>query len=143
MHPDGKEELKSHRINPGIPIPAEATEIHGITNEDVVDKPHFHELSRSIYDFLNGCDIAGFNVKRFDLRILEAEFRRVGVEFSRRNRRILDALIIYHKFHPRDLAAAYKEYCGGELEKAHSSEGDVRAAVRSSISLYLLSRDGP
>lgn len=129
IYSDGTEEIKSHRINPGIPIPPEATEIHGITDEDVVDEPQFQQYSKSICNFINGCDIAGFGVKRFDLRILEAEFKRAGVTFSRRERRILDALIIYHKFHPRDLAAAYKEYCGTELEKPHTSLGDVRAAV--------------
>lgn len=129
IYPDGNEELKSHRINPGIPIPAEATDIHGITDEDVVDEPHFQQYSRSICAFLDGCDIGGFGVKRFDLPILEAEFKRVGVEFSRRGRRILDTLIIYHKLHPRDLAAAYKEYCGSELENAHTSGGDARAAA--------------
>lgn len=129
IHPDGKEELKSHRINPGIPISAEATDIHGITDRDVADEPHFQQYSHSICAFLNGCDIGGFGVKRFDLRILEAEFRRASVKFSRRGRRIIDALIIYHRLHPRDLAAAYKEYCGNDLEKAHTSGGDARAAA--------------
>lgn len=129
IHPDGTEEFKSHRINPGIPIPAEATDIHGITDMDVASEPQFQQYASSVCAFLDDCDIGGFGVKRFDLRILEAEFRRAGVTFSRRGRRILDALIIYHKLHPRDLAAAYREYCGTELEDAHTSEGDVRAAA--------------
>ena len=129
IHPDGKEELKSHRINPGIPIPAEATDIHGITDADVVDEAHFQQYSHGICAFLDGCDIGGFGVKWFDLRVLEAEFRRAGVQFSRKGRRIIDALIIYHKFHPRDLSTAYKEYCGDDLEEAHTSGGDARAAA--------------
>lgn len=129
IHPDGTEELKSHRINPGIPIPAETTDIHGITDEDVADEPQFQQYASSICAFLDGCDIGGFGVRRFDLPILEAEFRRVDVSFSRRGRRIIDTQIIYHKLHPRDLDAAYKEYCGKELENAHTSGGDARASA--------------
>ena len=129
IHPDGNEEFKSTRINPQIPIPPEATAIHGITNEDVANKPIFQQYASSLRDFLGDCDLGGFGVKRFDLPILEAEFRRAGMEFSRRGRRILDALIIYHKLEPRDLTAAYKKYCGKQLENDHTSEGDIRASV--------------
>lgn len=129
IHTDGTEELKSTRINPEIPIPAEATSIHGITDDDVADKPIFRQYALSLRDFLNGCDIGGFNVKRFDLPILEAEFRRAEVEFSRRGRRIVDTLVIYHKLDPRDLNAAYRRYCGKQLENGHTSKGDIRATV--------------
>ena len=129
IHPDGIEEFKSTRINPEIPMPTEATNIHGITDDDVADKPIFRQYARSLRDFLHDCDIGGFNVKRFDLPILEAEFRRAGVEFSRRGRRIVDALVIYHKLDPRDLAAAYRKYCGRQLETGHTSKGDIRATA--------------
>ncbi len=128
VHPDGTEELKSQRMNPGMQIPAEATAIHGITNEDVADKPEFRQYARSLKDFFDDCDIGGFGVKRFDLPILEAEFKRAGVEFSSEGRFILDALVIYHKLEPRDLFAAYRKYCGKELEGAHGSGVDVKAA---------------
>lgn len=129
IHSDGTEEFKSTRINPEIPIPAAATKIHGITNEDVMDKPKFRQYASSLRDFLEDCDIGGFGVKRFDLPLLEAEFRRAGVEFSRQGRRILDTLVIYHKLEPRDLTAAYRKYCGKDLGNSHTSEVDVRAAA--------------
>lgn len=129
IHPDGTEEYKTHRINPGIPIPAEATSIHGITNEDVAGEPKFRQYAVSIRDFLTECDIAGFNVIKFDLSFLEAEFKRAGVEFSRKGRCLLDSQILYHQLEPRDLRAAYLKYCGKELENAHSAEGDAQAAA--------------
>jgi len=128
IHPDGSEELKSVRVSPGMPIPAEATAVHGITNEDVADKPTFRQYAVSLKDFLADCDYAGFNIKRFDLPLLEAEFKRSGVEFSTQDHRVLDAQVIYHSREPRDLAAAYRKYCAKELQEAHTSMGDVRAA---------------
>ena len=109
MYPKGTEDLKSSRLNPEMPIPAGATAIHGITDQDVADKPKFRQYASSLREFLEGCDLAGFGVKRFDLPMLEAEFKRAGVEFSRAGRRILDAQVIYHNLETRDLAAAYRE----------------------------------
>jgi len=129
IHPDGTQESKSTRINPAIPIPAEATRIHGITDDDVADKPAFSEYAAGLRDFLDNCDIGGFGVKRFDIPMLEAEFRRAGLDFSRQGRHILDAQLIYHTLEPRDLTAAYKKYCGKHLENAHSSEADVWASL--------------
>ncbi len=129
VYPEGTEELKSKRINPGIPIPQQATEVHGITDEDVRDEPSFRQFAQSLQDFMEGCDIGGFNVKKFDLPLLEAEFKRAGLKFSREGRRIIDALVIFHKNEPRDLPAAYRKYCGKELEEAHTSLADVRAAA--------------
>lgn len=129
IHPDGTEEYKNHRINPDIPIPAEVTRIHGITDEDVASEPKFHQYAVSIRDFLIECDIAGFNVIKFDLPFLEAEFRRAGVEFSRKGRSFLDSQILYHQLEPRDLQAAYLKYCGKVLENAHTAKGDAQAAA--------------
>ena len=129
IHPDGTEDFRSVRINPEMPIPEAATVIHGITDGDVADRPRFRQYASSLRDFLDGCDIGGFSVKRFDLPLLEAEFRRAGVEFSRQGRRIVDAQIIYHKLEPRDLPAAYRKYCGKELENSHASDVDARAVV--------------
>ncbi len=129
LQPDGTEELKSARLNPQMPIPPEATAIHGITDEDVADKPTFRQYAQSLREFLASCDFGGFNVKRFDLSILEAEFRRAGVEFTTKGCRILDSMFIFHKLEPRDLAAAYRKYCGKEIEDAHTSQADVRAAA--------------
>ena len=132
IHPDGAEELKSARINPEIPIPAEATEVHGISNEDVSDKPKFRDYAKSLLGFLDDCDIGGFGVKRFDLPILEAEFRRAGLDFSNRGRHILDAQVIYHKLEPRDLATAYRKYCGKELQHAFEALLDTDLILKSS-----------
>jgi len=129
IHPDGKEEYKSHRVNPGVPIPAEATAVHGITDTDVASLPTFCQYAKSVKDFLDGCDIAGFNVIKFDLPCLEAEFARAGVEFSRQSRYLVDSMVIYHQRDPRNLQAAYQKYCGGDMESPHVAEEDVKAAV--------------
>ena len=129
IHPDGTEEYKSHRINPGIPIPAEATAVHGITDAEVAGEPMFQQYAKSIRDFLDGCDIAGFNVIKFDLPCLEAEFARAGIEFSRRGRQLVDSKVIYHQRDPRDLQAAYQKYCGKDMVSAHSAEEDAKASA--------------
>ena len=129
IQPDGTEEYKSHRVNPEVPIPAEATSVHGITDADVAEEPAFHRYAKSVCDFLEGCDIAGFNVIKFDLPCLEAEFARAGVEFSRRGRYLVDSMVIFHQRERRDLEAAYRKYCGGEMENAHSAEGDAKASA--------------
>jgi len=129
IHPNGSEEYKSHRINPEIPIPAETTAIHGITDADVAREPVFHQYARSIRDFLEDCDIAGFNVIKFDLPFLEAELARANVEFSRQGRYLIDSQVIYHQRDPRDLRAAYKKYCSKEMDNAHSAEEDAKAAA--------------
>ncbi len=129
IHQDGKEEYKSHRVNPGVPIPAEATAVHNITDADVASLPAFRQYARSVKDFLDGCDIAGFNIIKFDLPCLEAEFARAGVEFSRQGRYLVDSMVIYHQREPRDLQAAYRKYCGGEMENTHVAEEDAKAAA--------------
>jgi DNA polymerase-3 subunit epsilon len=129
IQPDGTEEYKSHRVNPGVPIPAEAVAIHGITDAEVANLPIFKQYAKSVRDFLDGCDIAGFNVIKFDLPCLEAEFARAGIEFSRRGRNLVDSMIIYHQRDPRDLQAAYRKYCGGEMANAHVAEEDAKAAA--------------
>ncbi|MFA5992485.1 MAG: 3'-5' exonuclease [Candidatus Pacearchaeota archaeon] len=129
INPDNTEESITTRINPQIPIPPEAIAVHGIKDSDVADKPTFKEYALTIKNFLDGCDLGGFNIKRFDLEVLEAEFKRAGVEFSKENRSILDVQTIYHKFDPRGLSEAYKKYCNKEIEKSHNAEHDVRATV--------------
>jgi len=129
IQPDGKEEYKSHRVNPGVPIPPEATSVHGITDADVAGLPAFRQFAKSVTDFLEGCDIGGFNVIKFDLPCIEAEFARAGVEFSRRGRYFIDSMVIFHQRDPRDLQAAYRKYCGMEMENAHCAEEDAKAAA--------------
>ena len=100
-------ELKSHRVNLGIPIPATATAVHGITDSDVAGEPMFQQYAKSVRNFLEGCDISGFSVIIFDLPCLEAEFARANIELSRRGRQLLDSKVIYHQRDPHDLQAAY------------------------------------
>lgn len=127
--PDGTEEIKSTRVNPEMPISPGAMSVHGIANEDVAGEPVFRQYAKSLSDFLQDCDIGGFGVARFDLPMLEAEFRRVGLDFSREGRRVLDALVIFHQMEPRDLVAAYQKYCGKELMDVHTSGGDARSSI--------------
>ncbi len=129
LDPAGDVTEKVRRFNPGIPIPAEATAVHGITDADVADKPSFAQRARALSDFLAPCDLAGFNVRRFDLPMLLAEFQRAGVEFDPTDRHIIDVQMIFHREEPRDLSAAVRFYLGRELEDAHSALADIRATA--------------
>ena len=125
--PDGTEEEKTMRINPGIPIPAEATAIHHITDDDVKDKPLFKDVAKKICQVFEGCDIAGFNSNRFDIPLLMEEFLRAGVNFDISKRKFVDIQTIFHKMEQRTLVAAYKFYCNKDLNDAHSANADTKA----------------
>ena len=129
MMPNGEEIVETKKINPTIPIPAETTAIHGISDEDVKDAPTFKDIAKNLAKFLEGADLAGFNLVRFDVPMLVEEFLRAGVSFNLKNRRILDAQRIFHMMEPRNLTAAYKFYCNGDLTNAHSAEADTRATM--------------
>ncbi|MDH5607865.1 MAG: 3'-5' exonuclease [Cyclobacteriaceae bacterium] len=125
--PDGEEIEKVRKINPTIPIPLEASLIHGIYDDDVKDEPSFRQVARSMAQFLEGCDLAGFNILKFDVPLLVEEFLRSDVDFEVDNRRLLDAQKIFHMMEKRNLTAAYKFYCDKTLENAHSALADTRA----------------
>lgn len=128
MLPDGKEPVKdTRRVNPGIKIPAEATAIHGISDEDVADCRTFKEMAKEIAQFFTGCDIAGFNSNKFDLPMLSEEFSRAGVYFDFTKHRFIDVQTIFHKKEQRTLVAAYRFYCDKDLENAHSAMADTMA----------------
>lgn len=127
VKPDGEEEVRTRRINPGIPIPPEATAIHGITDADVANAPKFAQIARSLEEFIRGCDFGGFNSNRFDLPVLVEEFMRAGIDVDFKRRRFVDVQNIFHKKEQRTLVAAYKFYCGKELDDAHSAEADTLA----------------
>lgn len=127
--PDGVVDHHTRRLNPGIPIPPDATMVHGITDADVAHEPPFERVAADLLEFLDGCDLCGFNIKRFDLRLLFAEFKRAGRVLPMDDRAIIDPLEIFHQYERRDLAAALRFYCGQEHEQAHSAAGDVLATV--------------
>jgi DNA polymerase-3 subunit epsilon len=126
---DGTVEVKTRRVNPGIPIPLEASLVHGIYDEDVKDEPTFRMVARSLSTFLEGCDLAGFNSNRFDVPMLVEEMLRAEVDFDMKNRKLVDAQRIFHLMEPRNLTAAYQFYCGKELIGAHGAEADVLATL--------------
>lgn len=125
--PNGDEIIRTRRINPEMPIPAEATAIHHITDEDVKNEPTFAQIAKSLSQFIEGCDFGGFNSNRFDLPMLVEEFMRVGIEVDFRKRKFVDVQNIFHKMEQRTLVAAYRFYCDKDLEQAHSAQADTMA----------------
>lgn len=127
--PDGSETIKTMRINPTIPIPIESSLIHGIYDKDIKNEPTFEAVAKELADFLQGCDLGGFNCLKFDIPLLVEEFLRVEVDFEVSNRKIVDAQKIFHLMEKRTLSAAYKFYCDKTLDDAHSAEADTIATA--------------
>lgn len=116
-------------INPGIPIPPTATAVHGITDRDVLVEPKFFQVAEQIHEFFKGCDLAGYNIMRFDVPMLAQEFERCRMGWPEDGVRYLDAQNIYFKMEPRTLSAAVKFYCNRDHEEAHSAEADAEATL--------------
>jgi DNA polymerase-3 subunit epsilon len=129
VQPSGEVTQRTRRINPGMAIPAEASALHGITDADAAGEPPFPDVARALLCELDGCDLCGYNLKRFDLRVLCAEFRRAGLELALRGREVIDLQEMYHQREPRDLAAAVRRYLRREHEGAHSAAADVLASA--------------
>ena len=127
VFPDGNEESKTLRINPERHIPEQSSAIHGIYDEDVKDCPTFKQVARDIAAIFVNSDIAGFNSNYFDVPMLVEEMLRAGIDFDITKCRLIDVQNIYHKLEQRTLSAAYKFYCGKNLEDAHSAQADTRA----------------
>ncbi len=127
IFPNGNKESKTWRVNPEMEIPKEASDIHGITNEDVVTEPTFTELAPKVSTMIYGCDLAGFNSNRFDIPLLAEEMLRAKVNFDMQDRKAIDVQVIFHKKEQRTLSAGYEFYCGKNLENAHSAEADTMA----------------
>jgi DNA polymerase-3 subunit epsilon len=125
--PNGTQESRTELINPGKPIPIESSLIHGIYDKDVQGAPTFKEVGKTLANFLLGCDLAGFNVLKFDVPMLVEEFLRVDISFDISKRKLIDAQKIFHLMEKRNLAAAYQFYCNKTLENAHSAEADTIA----------------
>lgn len=124
---DGNEECKTWRVNPGIPIPQQSIDVHGITDKMVKDCPTFPEIAVEIHNFIKDADLSGYNSNRFDLPLLAEEFLRADIDFDMKNRRSIDVQSVFFKMEPRTLTAAYKFYCNKELIGAHGAEADTRA----------------
>ena len=130
---DGTEERVNQYINPGRPIPQEVIELTHITNEDVKDQPSFKEIAPELARKFSGCDFAGFNSNHFDVPMLAEEFLRAGIDFDFSKCRLIDVQTIFHKMERRNLAAAYKFYCGRKMEddfRAHRADQDTEATYR-------------
>jgi len=127
ISPEGNKITKRKLINPQMPIPGSSTAVHGITNEMVKDAPTFKQVANEIKQFLDSCDIGGYNSNRFDIPMLIEEFMRAGLEFSTEGRKWVDVQKIFHLMEQRTLSAAYKFYCDKCLEDAHSAEADAHA----------------
>ena len=129
INPDNSREEKNFRVNPEKKISSESISIHGIKDEDVSELKPFKNYAKEIHDFIKGCDLAGFNILKFDLPILIEEFIRCDIELSLDKVKIIDALRIYHLMEKRNLSSAYKFYCNKNLENAHNSYADTSATL--------------
>lgn len=125
--PDSTKIVKRKLLNPEMTIPQTSIDIHGITNEMVKDAPTFRQVANELKQFLDNCDLAGYNSNRFDIPMLAEEFLRIGLEFDTKGRRLLDVQKIFHMMEQRTLSAAYRFYCSKELEGAHGAEVDATA----------------
>ena len=127
--PNGDRETKTSKINPTIPIPNETSLIHGIYDEDIKDSPTFKSIAKSLAKWLEGCDLGGFNVIKFDVPMLVEEFLRAEVNFDIQSRKLIDAQKLFHMMEKRTLTAAYKFYCDKDLVGAHGAEADTLATL--------------
>ncbi len=127
LNPDGTQDKKEWRVNPEQPIPDEASNVHGITDDMVTNEPTFKALSNEVYSFIQGCDLAGYNSDRFDIPLLVEELLRAEVPFDFKNIKTVDVQTIFHKMEARTLAAALKFYCSKELTDAHTAQADTQA----------------
>ena len=130
LYTDGRptEELEM-KINPTVPVSAEAEAIHGLSNEDLKDEPTFKDVAQQLYAFIGEADLAGYNSNRYDVPLLQEEFYRAGIFLDTSKRRLIDAQHIFYRMEPRTLSAALKYYAGKEMENAHDALADVRATV--------------
>lgn len=127
LNPDGSKETFSQNVNPEMNIPEVVVKLTGIKNEDVANAPKFSEIADVLKQFLNDCDLAGYNSNKFDVPLLFEEFSRVGIPFDLTGRKLVDVQNIFHKMEQRTLSAAYKFYCEKELVNAHSADADTNA----------------
>lgn len=126
---DRQPEVKTRKINPKIIIPEEASKVHGITNEDVKDAPTFEQVAESMFEYFEGCDIAGYNIGKFDVPLLREEFLRCGLDFPGKDVRIVDVYKLVCAAIPRNLGAMYEVLTGNSAEGAHGAEFDNMMSI--------------
>ncbi len=139
VYPNGNRESKTWLVNPTVPIPKGASDVHGITDERVANEPTFRELAKTIHNMIKDSDLAGYNSDRFDIPLLAEEMLRADVDFDLGNRVTVDVQTIFHRMEQRTLSAAYKFYCGKTLDNAHSAEADTTATyeiLKSQLDRY-------
>jgi DNA polymerase-3 subunit epsilon len=139
IFPNGNKESKTWLVNPEMPIPPQTIAVHGITDEKVANEPTFKQLSKDIYSMIKGSDLAGFNSDRFDIPLLAEEMLRAEIDVDFKKHLTVDVQTIFHKMEKRNLSAAYKFYCGKDLDNAHSAEADTNATyevLKSQIEKY-------
>ena len=129
LEPNGNERAETLRFNPGMSIPKEASDVHGIKDKDVKDCPTFAEKADELAKVFEGCDLAGYNSNKFDVPMLAEEFALCGIDIHINEKKLVDVQNIFHKMEQRTLIAAYKFYCGKNLENAHSALADTRATL--------------
>ncbi len=127
--PDGRKETYLKKVNPGVPIPAVISQLIGITDADVKDAPAFKDIAKEVLAFIGDSDLAGFNIEKFDLPLLEREVREANLQFNWKAHKVYDAQRVYHLNEKRDLYAAYKFYCDKNLDNAHSALADAQATL--------------
>jgi DNA polymerase-3 subunit epsilon len=143
LHPDGRRENWVRRMNPGVPIPSGSTAIHGIRDADVAGLPRFREVAAELARFLEGCDLAGYNITGFDLPVLRIEFLRAGIPFEISDRRLLDAQRIFFAREPRHLSAAARFYCNAPHEGAHGALADAEMTLQVLVGQFVRYGDLP
>lgn len=129
LMPDQTRQVKRKLINPEMPIPKSSSDVHGISDEMVKDAPSFKQVANEIKQFIENCDLGGYNSNRFDIPLLMEEFLRAELDVDLSTRKMVDVQHIFYTMEPRTLSAAYKFYCQKELENAHSAEADVTATI--------------
>lgn len=139
VNPDGSEESLHTLVNPEMPIPAQSTAVHGISDADVAEMPTFHEVGKRVALFIENCDLGGYNCLKFDIPLLAEELQRVGIPVDFSSRKVVDVQVIYYKREPRTLTAAYQYYVGDSLEGAHSADVDTQATyevLKGQLGMY-------
>ncbi len=127
IEPDGQERFRSQLINPMAPISPGATDFHGITDEDVAHCKPFAAYAKALDEYLDGCDLAGFGIRRFHLKVLKQEFEFAGIHFHLSDRTIVDAMEIFHRLESRDFDSAHRRFVGGEFNRLTGNDATVNA----------------